>query len=119
MTKISLNVDNIENRKKIQNAVKISIDYINQYKEDAAFLDNEELFNILKQYCMEKASGQFLLKLRLINKAIPENEFNIGYLWVTLLYDYLIELYLDEVRKRGNETVIEILDMYYKDGKNN
>ena len=119
VTIISLNVESIESKTKLRDAVKISLDYINQYKEEASDLDNNELFLILKKYCMEKASSQFLIKLRLIDKSIPENEFRIGYLWITLLYDFLIELYLDEVRKRGNETVIEILNLYYKDGKEN
>lgn len=97
--------------------VQISLNYLDQYKEDASDLDDKELFVILKKDCMEKVSSQFLLKLKLINKSVPENQFELGYLWVTLLYDYFIELYLDEVRKRGDETVIEILDYYYKDGK--
>jgi len=117
VTNISLNVESIESKKKLRNAVQISLKYLDQYKEDASDLDNKELFVILKKYCMEKVSSQFLLKLKLINKSVPENQFELGYLWVTLLYDYLIELYLDEVRKRGDETVIEILDYYYKDGK--
>ena len=66
---------------------------------------------------MEKSSGQFLLKLRLTNKSIPENEFKLGYLWVTMLYDFLIDSYLDTVRKRGDPTSIELLNMYYQDGK--
>ncbi|MHA1789888.1 MAG: hypothetical protein ACTSXT_11785 [Candidatus Helarchaeota archaeon] len=66
---------------------------------------------------MEKVSNQFLLKLKHIDGSISDDVFNIGYLWLTTLYDYIIELYLDEVRKRGNETVIELLDLYYKDGK--
>ncbi|MHA1409975.1 MAG: hypothetical protein ACTSQY_06675 [Candidatus Odinarchaeia archaeon] len=118
-TTISLNIVSIESKSKLKNAVKISLDYLNLYKEEASDLNNEELFKILKQYCMEKVSSQFLIKLKHINKSIPENQFHIGYLWSTLLYDYLIELYLDEVRKRGNETVIEQLDLYYKDGKKN
>jgi len=99
-------------------AVDMTFKLIKQYKEDeASDLENDELFRILKQYCMEKASSQFLLKLKLINKSVPENEFQGGYLWFTMLYDFLIESYLDIVRKRGDQTVIELLDMYYKDGR--
>ena len=116
-TTIYLNAVSIESKKKLKDAVDVSLNYINIYKEDASELDNKELFKILKQYCMEKVSGQVLLKLKHINKTVPENQFHLGYLWVTLLYDYLIELYLDEVRKRGDETVTELLDLYYKDGK--
>lgn len=62
-TNISLNVESIESKTKLRNAVQISLDYLDQYKEDASELDNKELFEILKKYCMEKVSSQFLLKL--------------------------------------------------------
>ena len=117
-TDISLNVTSIESKTKLMNAVDLTFKLFEQYKEDeASDLENDELFRILKQYCMEKVSCQFLLKLKLINKSVPENEFQGSYLWCTMLYDFLIESYLDIVRERGDQTIIELLDMYYKDGQ--
>ena len=112
-TDIYVNVTDLESKKKLMAAVDLTLDLSRQYKEEASDFDTRELFEIMKLYSMQKVSSQFLLRLKLVNGSVSEEQFNIRYTWSTLLYDFLLDSYLDDVLKRGDQTVIELLDMYY------
>lgn len=113
-TTIKLNIDNLDQKLKVKKAIQMSMDKLNEVRNNLKSFTPSEIFDELKKNYIEKGSASLLIKLRYINNSIPENEFHIGYLWINLLYEFLIDIYIDEIKVRGQKTITEILNLYYK-----
>jgi len=51
---------------------------------------------------------------RHINGALSDRELDADYLWRNMIYEYLIDQYLEEIKERGNVAISKLEYLYRK-----
>lgn len=111
---IRIIIEDIQHKLELQKQIDKGIEEIEAVVTDSKEMSEAEIFEELKRYKILQASTSLYLKLLRINDTLNEDAFIVGSLWTGLFYEYIVDLYLEEIEKRGRKSITEILHLYYQ-----
>jgi len=113
-TTIRLNLESLDEKIRAEKAVSISIELFDRVKKGIKEYSVEEIFEDLKKLYIEKGSASLALKLGHMSKKLSLKELQVGYTWINIIYEYVIDMYLEEVERKGLEAIAELTYLYRK-----
>lgn len=113
-SRIRIIIEDIQHKLEIQKQIDKGIEEIETVVIDSKEMSEAEIFEELKRYKILQASTSLYLKLLRINGTLNEDAFIVGSLWTGLFYEYIVDLYLEEIERRGRKAITEILHLYYQ-----
>jgi len=113
-SRIRIIIEDIQYKLELQKQIDKAIDEIQTVVTDSKEMSEAEIFEELKRYSILRASTSLYLKLLRINETFNEDAFVVGSLWTGLLYECMIDLYIEEIERRGKKSITEILHLYYQ-----
>ena len=90
---------------------KVIGDYMDKI-EKAEELSTEKLYEELKWYAIDQAYKSLYLRISNLLTSSNEAEKKQYYKWFNILYDNIIEAYIEELKRRGKREIIKLLNLH-------
>lgn len=110
-TKIRLNEKGlflISRKKEFKKMIKDYSDAINNSKK----LSTDEIYQKLERYSIDKVYKSLYIKLTTLLDPTKELEKIILYKWINVTHDNVIDIYLNELTRRGTDDINKVLEIH-------
>jgi len=75
-------------------------------------MHEKDIFEQLVEYSKLQSAASLYLQLLHVNETITEEMLNIGYSWINLFCIFMINTYIEEIKKRDKKSITEILHLF-------
>ena len=80
--------------------------------EKAKKLTSKELYEELKRYAIDQAYKSLYIKISNLLTSSHEAEKKLYYKWLNILYDNIIDAFIEELNRRGINEIVKVLHMH-------